>query len=496
MEIDSTPRTMLRHDTHMDTEEQLSDLINILSVVAAQTDDNETVATTSSANNNVVFSRFDVDDDLLSTRSGSLVSNENMTIMSSCIKNRNDVMLSRAIMQMARGDMAGMSLPDFTLISLGREPQTDDFARLQLMSAGDVDRDDIVWHEISAAYTLLSGIHVEFVESTKCNFCTTYICIGTPVVILKHVSTFEATFQHVQLKIGISCIACAKRRGVNVDLAPLMKVAWNFLEERLTVHTKYIVSGMRDILESVSLVPHDTTAVCDECFAPLGKDDDFLVVVARRIDNSETAIFPVCSEKCKNDLRRNLQNATSASIIQPRPNGSFQLDTNLTLIGNKARVNSHLPDVCDVPVGQWHILNDDQFRSIQTDGLNGNNSSNAHRGTIIHRCQSIGCFCKYTHRGKLIKQYQTKQVAQNNELPAHHLLMCIYERLTKVYLYIDILGSDAQARCIVCKNPATQLCVECRAVRVCSDRCRLKANTDHRALCRPYEGAWTALVVV
>lgn len=486
MQIDETPRGMLRREGNLETDDQLSELLTFLSIAAANTD----------SDNDTIITRFDVDDDLVSTRSGSLVSAENATIMAQGrIKNRSDVTLSRAIMQIARGDIAGMSLPDFTLIPLEQELPDSNSTVLELMVAGDVNREGTVWHEISSAYTLLTGVNVEFNQLTKCNFCPVSLLVGTPVIQLKHVCTFEATDQHIQLKIGISCRKCAKRRGVPIELAPLMKVGWIFLEERLTIHMRYVVSGMRDIIDNFLLHVEDPLAACDECFTPLKKGEDFLVVVARRKDYSELAIFPVCSENCKEKLQRSLQNATSASIMCPRPNGVHKLETNLTLLSGMTRTKSSLPDVSDVPAAEWHILNDVEFRELAKNGLNGSNSTNANRGTIIHRCQSVGCFCKDTHRGMLYKQYHSKLQSKQAILPPHYVLQNVYERLLRVHLYVDILGSDAQARCIVCKKPAALFCIDCRAVRLCGENCKQKA-TEHRLLCRPYNGAWTALEIV
>ena len=491
-----------------------------------QTADNDDDDGRESVTSNQCDIRIAVDDedDLVSTVSqsrASATSGDGVNGERALIKNRQDATLSRAFMTFVRGHNDGASLPSFTLIPfdtpLPASPR--ETARLSLMVAGCVDSENsrVAWHEISSATTLLPGVMADFGELCQCYFCPRHSSLATPIVHLKHVCTFDGGDQRVHLSVRPACTPCAKKRTAAVRDKPLITVSRVFLQERLTAHLTYVMARMSALFDSIRIQQDDAAVACDACYAPMTHDADILVVVAQRRDKSELAVFPVCSETCRASLQANLRSVTDESLACPRAaHPTYKLSGKLSVLPlgatnprrknpppppreSAAPASGDLPDLHDVPVAQWEVISDEDFRSMASKGPDALANGRAGKGTLIHHCRQRGCFCRATHRGQfrnnMMMQLHKKQ-QDSSPVGNHYVLEKIYNQLRSIHLYTDILGSNDQTRCLACQKPTASFCTECLAVRACpNDECRRKSHAAHAALCRPYKDAWSALAV-
>lgn len=511
MELEPTPRTALLTEANDDrpptTEEVHQICATLLEALPGDDDDDDdsTASTTSD-----ILLAADPDEDLVSTASQSRVSATSATQLASTgtIRNRADATLSRAFMTYVRGHQDGGSLPTFTLVpincALPASPR--DHERLSLMVAGQVDGPElqVAWHEICSGTSLLPGVEVDFAQPTQCCFCTVHTSLATPVVQLKHLCTFGGTEQRIQVGVRPACAPCARKRTSALRSSPVITVSHVFLQERLTAHLTYVVCRMRDLFDSITLQQDDDAVACDACYKPRSHEDDCLVVVARRRDNSSLAVFTVCSDECHDQLQQNLRSMTHESVLRPRAvNPTDMLSGELTTFSTANPPQSlRVPDADEVPVAQWEVLEDEDFRALARDGPNGISVGRAGTGTVVHHCKKRGCFCRATHRGAfrtdLLKKKKEKELGTSAAEPVveHYVLERVFNQLRTVYLYTDILGSDGQTRCLACKKPTTSFCTECRAVRSCpNDECRRKSNSTHAKLCRPYSDTWSAFTI-
>ena len=448
------------------------------------------------------------DDDLVSHQSGT----GTLQSLSNPISCRADATISRAFMTVVRGNRDGASLPNFTLISLDRAnvpPSPREQEHLSLMVAGSPGSSRTVWHEVSSGTTLLPGVCVDFVDATPCRFCPTRGTKGTPVIHLKHVASFDATEQRIYLAVYLACARCARRRAPALRDLPLATVNYVFLQERLTMHLHYTVTHLRPLFDRLRLVQDDDAVACDACNRSMTHSDDILTVVAQRRDASEIAVFTVCSDNCRAQIRDYIQSATDASIAQPRPSRpSDSLDGSLTTLPAKSPKKKSprapaLPTPDEVPIAQWRVLADAEFSEIARDGPSGLSRIRTSLGApLIHHCRQAGCFCRGTHRGlyraKIDSAGKGKEKQPAGEsVPDHYVLQAVYDKLRLVHLYTDILGTSEQTCCLACKKPTTSFCSECLAVRSCAtNECRQKSLALHVKLCRPYREAWTPLALV
>ena len=465
---------------------------------AASCDDAD--STESAASDKVVVERFDDDaSDLVSTRSASVAGEDNFV----------DATLARALLQQVRGGQSGVSLPDFTVVSLAPPamPQSPREERhLSIMIAGDpLGARDQVWHTISTGTTMLPGIECRFERAqAQCYWCPAVVPGGTPIVVLKHLCTPSGDEQRIQLRIAAACSQCATRRGAVVRRPALMALPRQYIQERLTYHIKMCVAALQPQLAKVEVRVDDSSKACDNCSIELSDESSVWAVISKRVDAPEYKFFVVCSRECRDAMRTIVRSMSDASMSRPRPavpGSTEKLEVALPLsqqMGGRRRqapVSLALPAPDDTPAGMWRVLEDDDVR----EAASSIDPAKTLRGSVVHRCTVRGCSCRDTHRGAAFRELHNKHLGDGRSSSAqvsHVVIELLYRHVRQADLYLVILGGEETALCIQCKRPCTFVCTQCRAVRTCSDTCRQLSTKLHATICRPYSEAWTAFSVV
>lgn len=414
----------------------------------------------------IVEERFDTDSALASSTDSVAMS----TPRSAQIGNLHETVLARRMMDTIRGGLIpGQVIPSFTLTardgrrSLEQPPRSPrDPGQLRPLVRGDGAPADQVWYTVATAFSLLPGVRAEFHPPARCSFCTKVAQFGTPMIVLRHVCTATGTEQRVQMTVGRACGGCA---GLRCSLQPPFKqYTALYIQDRIAEQISFAMMRLQPELAELCIKVHDEESRCDNCANPL---TDVLLMIARRVDGAEQAMFVVCSDQCRAAFR-----------------GVFAMMTAPT-----SRV-----EAVDLQIGQWEMLSDDEVREC----LDSKQPGAVARGAsmTLHWCQSQHCFCHGTHRGHW-KRPTWPRIGQSQAvLPQDTVVRLVYRELTAVHLYVDVLCSDAQTRCITCKRPAANICPNCWAVRTCSSECASKAAKAHAASCRPYAEAWSALVTL
>lgn len=469
---------------------------------AAADDFDDADSTESAASEKVVVEHFDDDaSDLVSTRSASIAGS--VTGADGVV----DATLARALLQQVRGGHSGVSLPDFTVVSLAPPPMPPSprqASHLSIMIAGDaLGSTDQVWHTISTGTTMLPGVDCRFERAhAQCYWCPAVVPSGTPVVVLKHLCTPSGDEQRIQLRIAAACSQCAVRRGAVIRRPALMALPRQYIQERLTYHIKMCVAALQPQLTKVEVRVDDSSKACDQCSAELSDDSRVWAVIAKRVDAPEYKFFVVCSAECRDALRLVVRSMTDASVLRPRPavpGSNEKLEVALPLsqqmAGRRQVTAVELPSPDETPAGLWRVLDDAEVREVASSV----DPQKTLRGSVVHRCTVRGCSCRDTHRGAAFRERHQKHMGAGHSSGAqvaHMVIELLYRHVRQADLYLVILGGEETALCIQCKRPCTFMCSQCRAVRTCSDACRQLSAKLHATVCRPYAEAWTPFSVV
>jgi hypothetical protein len=435
-------------------------------------------------NDDRILERFAVDSSLVSsTDSVNTVSDGGDppigTPRDKSIKNLHQVQLSRNLFNTIRGGFPGdtsaadgCGMPTFTVVSVtGSDPMMEPApsprqpGNVLPLVRGEATHTDEVWHSISTGYTMMPGVCAEFATEVRCNFCKHMGVLGTPLVVLRHVCTSRGDEQRVQVLVSRVCGTCARKRCT--VSGSLRRYSALFIQEQITKHVTYTMQNTRHQLATLRVDVAEEQTACDECYKVINlSSDDYLAVVARRADDSEHAVFIACSDNCRTQIRESVRRT-------------------------------------DFQVGQWTVLDDADTTAVLEDRRPGAMLVRG-RDLVLHSCKSEHCFCYSTHRGGFArhvaanapKPRATVLSSSSARVDSDLTLRLIYNGLTRVYLYIDLLGTESSTRCVHCKKPAERVCNVCWAVRTCSDACRDATRDAHAKSCRPYGGTWTPLLTL
>jgi len=449
---------------------------------------------TEAAPNHYCIDVGDEDEDLRSTAS-------NTTVGSATPVNRGHYVTSQPLMTIVRGGADGPSLPEIRLVRVPGVVHSDVHAPAdsgsEVLSAGDAVREERVWHQICSGHTLMPHARVDYAQSRRCRFCTDEIAAGVPVMELTHLCTFDAREQRVQVGLSSACDKCARQRSDVVGASDPLLVASNvWLLGQLTRHLQYVMAIDGVAMQDYRIEVDDSARACDGCFKPLRTDSEFMVVACKSRETHEYALFVVCSELCKDQLRRSLECMLGDSILRPRPRYPDDvLEEQLFTLPTR-RAKSPLAVQEDLPVARWRLLSDAEVGTI----VHGKDYLQLRSGSVvIHRCASTACFCQFTHRGSVRKRAAGIEThGADRVLDPHYLLQKVFAAFVRNNIYADVLATDEMSRCIACRRPCTTVCTECRAVRMCSQMCVTNAAAlkRHQRVCRPYCETWTAFTYV
>lgn len=398
--------------------------------------------------------------------------------------------LSRAaLLSMRPAGADGLSLPDYRLVQVDSIQRPADV--LCMMSAGDRVRDAAVWQQLASGWTMLPAVRVEDRAERACFFgCGRRVSAGAPVVNLLHVCDTAGARQHVQLSVHTACDNCARARTTPVGMRarvrqPLRTVPRTFVIERMTVFLTFVLARLQDVAARYRVDVVQPESMCDSCGRRLDDTRDApTLVAAERAETGELMLFVMCSHQCETDFRQMLEARLRPQ--QPRGLRGERLEptwSNPALPEITLRANAY-----DDPFRDLKLLTPDAVDRLVQSKASAADGMGIPSGTVVHRCSSTRCFCRYTHRGRTPRQA--------SQLDDTFLIEQIYAMLTTYHVYTDILGSADDARCAGCKAPCESTCAICLCTRFCSDACQRKfpaAAALHRNACRPHADAWTPL---
>lgn len=103
--------------------------------------------------------------------------------------------------------------------------------------------------------------------------------------------------------------------------------------------------------------------------------------------------------------------------------------------------------------------------------------------TIIHsKCFSLACKVCELKRGGDITARSTVFV----DSPQNAWLISVFKALFACNLHSDLLASNDQMECLVCKRPSSGICDSCRFVRVCKECASDSAYKSHEEKCKSH----------
>ena len=356
---------------------------------------------------------------------------------------------------------------------------------------------------LGGVFAVLNYIDVTYGSNTaSCIGCSDQVFRGRLAVYMQHLCS-NSENQSISIDVQPMCKKCATSylEKEQCAAAPLRTISYSFALSRMTLHLRMLLES-RLTTRSPHLRPHTMEGLlkrCIQCGHDINteKDTDFRPLIMRRGKSVELGFAVVCSGECEKKFRA-LQTA-----IATVPQGYSPV----VKLGKATFSSRHSRS--------WALLSDSETRSV----LSPNNNK-LPTGTIMHRCANPAC--TYCAMVRAVVETDTERAARkarsatavaasvstdNDKKPVgsvesvqqnYEWLLYIVERLKEANVYEDVLLSDKDSACLVCRQATTNLCKTCGAAHICSGPRRtcayqLAYTQVHKRNCPPFGKAWSVV---
>jgi hypothetical protein len=377
-------------------------------------------------------------------------------------------------------------------------------AALRSQSATDAATDEPAppRMQIAAGFLVLKRVAVVCPRSEPqpCMRCARRVSSGRAVVRLSHAVVVAVDSadddrlrslepqQRCIVDARIACHTCAVALVGECDAraTPLVCVNLPFLANRLTRHLRYGNVNGADAPVAVLRAPPDQPLRCVRCFSTIDpaapeSASTYTALIYRRVDSSsELGIVLACSYECEQIFR------TCALALAQNPLVHRVERTECTLFDQRQ-------------AAPWRLLScEETLHELQV--------AAARPGMpfppdmLLHRCRNPSCWCVVNRHDELSAAASKVADAAAAAPPLfaagvedYAWLRRIAEALTHANVYEDVLASNDDMLCAVCKRPTDKRCATCQATHFCSQACRRAGHAKHALVCQPIDQAWSRL---